>query len=88
MLLVQAQAYRDLTAARTAENAEFTAGMQQRLQRQESALSELETALTSAQRRAAEATRRLNAEARRAEVAEQEGRAVTVRLEEAEERAA
>lgn len=85
---VQAQAYRDLTVARTAEHAEFTSAMQTRMGHQESALSELEVALTSAQKRAADATRRLNAEARRAEVAEAEGRAVTVRLEGAEKRAA
>lgn len=84
----QAQSYRDLTVARTAENAEFAAAMQTRMDHQASALSELEVALTSAQKRAADATRKLNAEARRAEVAEQEGRAVTVRLEDAEERAA
>jgi chromosome segregation ATPase len=85
---VQAQAYRDLTTARNAENAEFAAAMQARMDHQEVALSELEEALTSAQKRAADATRKFNAEARRAEVAEQEGRAVTVRLDEAEERAA
>ncbi len=84
----QAQAYRDLTVARTAEHAEFTAAMQARMDHQENALSELEVALTSAQKRAADATRKLNAEARRAEVAEQDGRALTVRLEDAEERAA
>ena len=84
----QAQAYRDLTVARTAEHAEFTAAMQARMDQQDTALSELEVALTSAQKRAADATRKLNAEARRAEVAEQEGRTVTVRLVEAEERAA
>ena len=84
----QAQAYRDLTVARTAEHAEFTAAMQARMDQQDTALSELEVALTSAQKRAADATRKLNAEARRAEVAEQEGRAVGVQLEEAEGRAA
>lgn len=85
---VQAQAYRDLTVARTAEHAEFTAAMQARMDQQDTALSELEVALTSAQKRAADATRKLNAEARRAEVAEQEGRTVSARLGEAEERAA
>jgi len=84
----QAQAYRDLTVARTAEHAEYAAAMTTRLTRQETALGELEAALASAQRRAAEATRRLNAEARRADLAEQEGRSHLARLEEAEERAA
>jgi uncharacterized membrane-anchored protein YhcB (DUF1043 family) len=84
----QAQAYRELTVARTAEHAEFTATMNNRLERQETALSELEVALTSAQKRAAEATRKFNAEARRAEVAEHEGQEYAARLADAEERAA
>jgi chromosome segregation ATPase len=84
----QARDYRALTEARVAEHAEFAAAVQARADRQETALGELEVALASAQKRAAAATRRLNAEARRAEVAEQEGRAYAVRLEEAEERAA
>jgi len=84
----QARDYRDLTEARTAEHAEFAASMTSRFERQETALSELEVALTSAQRRAAEATRKLNAEARRAEVAEAEGRSYAAQLEEAETRAA
>jgi chromosome segregation ATPase len=45
-------------------------------------------ALTSAQKRAAEATRKFNAEARRAEVAEQEGREHASSLAQAEQRAA
>lgn len=84
----QADAYRSLTSARTAEHARFTATMQARLDGQESALKELEVALGSAQRRAADATRRLNAEARRAELAEREGREMSTRLEDAEGRAA
>lgn len=84
----QAQAYRELTDRRTAEHAEFSAAMTARVDRQEVALSELEVALSAAQKRAAEATLKFNAEARRAELAEHEGRATTRRLEEAEERAA
>ncbi|MGH3363034.1 MAG: hypothetical protein ACRDOM_11305 [Nocardioides sp.] len=84
----QAQAYRDLTAVRTVEHASYVAGVQARMDRQESALTELENALASAQKRAVAANRKFNAEARRAELAEQEGREVTVRLEEAEARAA
>jgi len=84
----QAQAYRDLTVARTAEHAEFSAAMQARIDAHEHSISELEVALTSAQKRAAEATRKMNAEARRADVAETEGRDVTLRLDEAEQRAA
>ena len=52
------------------------------------AIVELEVALTSAQRRAAEATRKMNAEARRADVAERRGRDTAERLDEAEQRAA
>lgn len=84
----QARQYRQLTDERTAEHAAFVDTMQARAQRQEHALAELETALSAAQRRAADATRKFNAEARRAEAAEQQGREVTTRLEEAEERAA
>jgi chromosome segregation ATPase len=84
----QAQAYRALTEERTAEHAEFTASMTSRIEHQEHALTELEAALSSAQKRAAEATLKFNAEARRAELAEQEGRRTTSQLEEAEERAA
>lgn len=84
----QAQAYRRLTDERTAEHAGFVTAIQSRVDRQEHALSELEAALSAAQKRAAEASLKFNAEARRAELAEQEGRATTVRLDEAEERAA
>jgi uncharacterized membrane-anchored protein YhcB (DUF1043 family) len=84
----QAQAYRDLTVARTAEHAEFTATMQSRIESHEQSITELEEALTSAQRRAAEATRKMNAEARRAEVAENEGRSLAESRDEAEQRAA
>jgi chromosome segregation ATPase len=84
----QATAYRDLTDQRTAEHTAFANGMRARVDQQEHALTELEGALSAAQKRAAEATLKFNAEARRAEVAEQEGRATTARLEEAEERAA
>ncbi len=84
----QAQAYRSLTEQRTAEHAGFAATMQSRVERQEHALTELEDALSSAQKRAAEATLKRNAEARRAELAETDGRATSARLDEAEERAA
>ena len=88
----QAQAYRRLTDERTAENAAFAVSMQQKLAHREAAVSELEVALTSAQQRAADATRKLNAEARRAEAAERHGRDVEerlgARLADAEERAA
>ena len=69
----QAEAYRALTTARSAEHAEFATTMRARLDGQGTALAELEVALGSAQKRAADATRRYNAEARRAELAEREG---------------
>jgi hypothetical protein len=84
----QAMAYRELTEQRTTEHLTFSRAVQERSDQQELALNELESALGEAQRRAAEATRKFNAEARRAELAEQEGRAIGTRLEEAEERAA
>jgi hypothetical protein len=84
----QAQAYRDLTVTRTAEHAEFTAGMEARIAAHESTILELEVALTTAQKRAAETTRKMNTEARRADVAESEGRELTARLDESEELAA
>lgn len=84
----QAQAYRDLTVARTDEQAAFAATMQSRIVAHETSIEELEVALSSAQKRAAEATRKMNNEARRADVAEQEGRSLTARAGGAEERAA
>src|SRR3990170_6929487 len=64
----QAQAYRELTEQRTAEHLEFSRTMEARADQQELALTELESALGEAQKRAAEATRKFNAEARRAEL--------------------
>jgi uncharacterized membrane-anchored protein YhcB (DUF1043 family) len=84
----QAQAYRELTEARAAEHAEFSASMRSRVEHQEIALAELELALTSAQKRAAEAARKFNAEARRADAAERDSHDHAARLEAAEERAA
>jgi hypothetical protein len=88
----QAQAYREITAARTAENAAFAETMRTRVDRQETAIHELEDALTAAQGRAADATRKLNAEARRADAAQREGQATAQQLQRsltaAEERAA
>jgi hypothetical protein len=80
----QAAEYRSIADARNAEHARFTATMLARVAGQETALAELEVALGSAQKRAADATRRLNAEARRAELAEREGKELSGRLEAAE----
>ena len=84
----QAQAYRALTEARTAENAAFAETMRARVTGQEQTIHELEDALTAAQGRAAEATRKLNTEARRADAAERSGRQVEESLAVAEQRAA
>ena len=84
----QAQAFRSLSEQRAAEHTSFAQAMQARVGQQELALGELEQALGEAHRRAADALRSFNAEARRAELAEQEGRALTARLQQAEEQAA
>lgn len=88
----QARAYREITAARTAENQAFAETMRSRVERHEQSIHELEDALTAAQGRAAEATRKMNAEARRADAAERNGRDAVIHLEksraEAEQRAA
>lgn len=84
----QAQDYRDLTLTRTAEHAEFAAGMESRIAAHAETIVELELALGTAQKRAAEATRKMNTEARRADVAESEGRELTARLDESQELAA
>jgi uncharacterized membrane-anchored protein YhcB (DUF1043 family) len=88
----QAQAYRRLTEERSAEHAEFVETMQTRAARQDTSIHELEDALTAAQHRAAEATRKMNAEARRADAAERAGaddaRELGERLAEAQEQAA
>src|SRR6476619_5631493 len=50
----QAQAYAELTTARTAEHADYVTGMELKMTAHETTIGELEVALTSAQRRAAE----------------------------------
>src|SRR6478735_6700702 len=77
----QAQAYRDITTARTAENIAFADDMQARLKLREASIVELEDALAAAQQRAGDASRRLASETRRHRAAEQENRDATIRLE-------
>ena len=77
----QAQAFRDLTVVRTAENVAFATSMQARLEHTEGVILELENALGAAQQRAGDATRKLNAEARRADAAERAGRDAVIRIE-------
>jgi chromosome segregation ATPase len=83
-----AKRYAEQAAQRARENAAFATLMTTRLTTTEQSLNELEQALGAAQKRAAEATRKFNTEARRAELAEGQSRDVERRLEEAEERAA
>ncbi|WP_107775006.1 hypothetical protein [Nocardioides sediminis] len=68
----QAAEYAALTAERTAENAAFAADMRRKIADREEAIDGLELALSKAQRHAAEQTRKMNAEARRADVAERD----------------
>src|SRR4051794_16955111 len=84
----QAQGYREITERRTQEHREFVDAMQVRVGKAERATEQLESAVVASQGRAAEAMRRLSAEARRADLAEAEGTRLAVALEEADERAA
>ncbi len=83
-----AQDYLSLGEARAEENDAFQAAMMDRIQRREIAVEELEVALSSAQRRAAEAIRKVRAEAERADVAEHSAQLTAAALDEAEGRAA
>jgi hypothetical protein len=83
----QAQAYREIGEARSAEHQEFASAMQHRVGTAERAVTQLETAVVASQGRAADAMRKLNLEARRADRAEAETSRLTLALEESEERA-
>ncbi len=84
----QAQAYADLSERRTKEHTEVLATLQARIAAKESAIGELEVAVTEAQGRAAQLARKMSAEARRADLAEGEATEIRARLEEADQRAA
>jgi serine phosphatase RsbU (regulator of sigma subunit) len=84
----QAQAYRALADTRSQEHREFVDAMGARVGRAERAVTQLESAVVAAQGRAAQSMRKLNAEARRADLAEAEGSRLAVVLEESEERGA
>ena len=84
----QAQAYQRMAVERAGENAEHVGVLTGRIEERESALGELESALVAAQRRAADATRKRNAEARRADIADQQNVSLSGRLEDADLRAA
>jgi len=84
----QAQSYLALDARRTAQQAQLTETLTSRIAEGNQTIHELEASLSLAQRRLADEHRKMNAEARRADVAEQrlveEGR----RAEDADLRAA
>lgn len=84
----QAQGYRALAEARSAEHREFAGAMQARVGAAEKAVTQLETAVIASQSRAADAMRKMNAEARRADLAEAESGRLAVALEQSEEGAA
>jgi hypothetical protein len=84
----QAAEYAALTAERTAENVAFAADMRRKITDREEVIGGLEVALSKAQRHAADQTRKLNAEARRADVAEREVSESARLLDSSEERAA
>ncbi len=84
----QARAYRELASERAVEQSAFVAGMERKMTAHLTTIEELEVALTSAQRRAADAARKRSAEAKRAQLAEADAEALARRLDDAETRAA
>lgn len=84
----QAREYADITAVRTAENIAFADSMRSEVEQRQLAITELEQALVAAQQRAADTTRKLGAEARRADVAEITVAEVRGQLDDSETRAA
>jgi hypothetical protein len=84
----QATEYAALTAERTAENAAFATDMRRKIADREEVIDGLEVALSKAQRHALDQTRKLNAEARRADVAEREVAESARLLDSSEDRAA
>lgn len=84
----QAQAYRDITARRTAENVAFASEMRGRIAEREEVIGHLEVELGKALERAATSTLKMSSEARRADLAEDSVASLTVSLDESEGRAA
>lgn len=66
----QARDYAAVTERKTAENLSFALDMRRKISAREEVISGLEGALISAQKQAAEQTRKLSAEARRADLAQ------------------
>lgn len=84
----QARAYQVLDQRRTSEHLAYVEETAAEGRRREEAMREVESALVRAERKAAEATRKFSAEARRAELAEDESLRLGRQLEESEQRAA
>jgi len=84
----QAQAYHALDTRRAAEHRAFVTRVSTEAREREEVLAQLETELAAAQRRVADAQRKFNAEARRADLAEDENVRLGRQLEESDERAA
>lgn len=84
----QAQEYAALTERRTTENAQFVHAMNTRIADRESTIEQLEGGLSKARKRALEVTRKMNTEARRADIAEERGKVTAAELDGAQERAA
>lgn len=84
----QAGEYAAHTARRVAENAAFADDMRRKILDREETIDALESALSQAQRHALDQTRKLNAEAHRANAAERVGEDVARRLEESQTLAA
>jgi chromosome segregation ATPase len=84
----QAQGYRDITVARTTENAAYVTATSARIAAHEQTIATLERDLGDAQGCLVEAHQKLAAEQRRAEDAERDVAALRTRLDDAEERAA
>lgn len=84
----QARDYQVLDQRRTSEHLAYVAATAAEARQREEALRQMESALVRAERKAAEATRKFSAEARRAELAEDETLRLGRQLEESEQRAA
>ncbi|CUR54423.1 putative multidomain membrane protein [metagenome] len=84
----QAQAYQELDARRTDEHHAHADTLVARIAERQQVIHELEGELSGAQRRLAEEHRKVNREARRATLAEDQVTLVTARADDADQRAA
>ncbi|MGA9748287.1 MAG: hypothetical protein WBQ50_12595 [Nocardioides sp.] len=80
----QAKAYKSMFAERATEHAEFTTAMTDRMKHNDAEVAELQVSIVDAQRRAAEAESRVQAEARRAAEADQKVAELEERMHEIE----